>query len=148
MKHIKRANNHPAGFSLIEVTLTIGIVAVVMVPLMGLISVSSRTNFDSSTMMLSGAIATEIMGRVQQADSTQIDDWEGESKLDFYYDYEGQRVTDIQEASFTARLQVLPQDLILGSGISNPYAQKAVVYVCSLPGTAGAEEIDGASVET
>jgi uncharacterized protein (TIGR02598 family) len=67
------------GFTLAEVMIALGIVATVMVGLLGMIPLAVRSVRESANLAISARIAEEIISNIQMADWKDIDqDWKGQ----------------------------------------------------------------------
>lgn len=75
------------GFSLAEVMIALGIVASVMVGLMGMTTLSVRSVRESSNMAIQGRVAQEVINNIQMADWNDVETkFEGKT---FKFDHEG-----------------------------------------------------------
>ena len=143
-------DSHPlkrqqSGFSLIEIALTIGIIGITIVPIIGILSVSSRANFKSDTLAIGASIAGDLFSQAQQASFEQVNRWET-NPPDFYFDNEGLALPDQEsdKASFTARLVIQPTEL--DSGAVNEFMKRVTVWISAFPGESS-DRIDEALME-
>jgi uncharacterized protein (TIGR02598 family) len=76
-----------AGFTLAEVMIAMGIVASVMVALLGMIPLGVRSVREASNITICGRIAQEVISNIQQANWGAIES--SFDKKTFYFDHEG-----------------------------------------------------------
>ena len=128
----KGTHTRKQGFSLIEIALPIGIIALALVPILGLLSVSSKQNFDSDTVAIGASIAGDLFSQVQQASFEQIEAWEATPPNSFY-DNEGLRIEDDDAnlASFTARTVIEPTEI---DSVENPFMKRVTVWISAVSG--------------
>ena len=131
-----------SGFSLVEVVLALGFLALTLIPLIGILTHVNQKRYQSDSIFLSSSIANKIISEVHQANRAQIDAWAGSPRLDYYFNYEGLEVSSVDEAAFTARLVIEKVPITLGAGVENSYLGKVKVHVCRIPGADGARVID------
>jgi uncharacterized protein (TIGR02598 family) len=125
-----------AGFSLVEVTLALGIVSFAMVPLIGLLPVS-YTSFQASTRSVTTTqLAQRIFAELQQTDFAQL------AGAESFYDVQGVEVgkTDSKKV-FDVRVQIvdamkLPTSAAVAAGslLGNTHLKQIVVQVAENPG--------------
>lgn len=129
------------AFTLPEITLTLGLVSFVLIPLIGLTALVSKNSFNADTAVVSSAIATALFGDAQQATQEQVDLWITGGPVDRYYDIHGVEIDSSSDSIFTARLIVKDGGVELGGG-NNEYITNVIVQVCSFVGEAGTERLD------
>ncbi len=145
MRPTRPFSTTPSGFSLIEVVLAIGIVALVMLPVVGLLGTAIDTSREAFSKVNDSRIAAELVGELQQADWADIHSWNGR---EVFYDYQGQRLEDgtRENAVFTARIQIIQSRGGLALGTTSPAGNtnllQVLVAVSSRPGEAGTAAID------
>jgi|GEM_PF-6722405 len=146
-KHQTVASSRSDGaFTLIEMVIAIGILAVAVIPVVALAALSSNSDRDSQNAATSARIASDVIGVFQQADWQTISGWQTNGGPEFYYDIEGQVVANSDVASagqqeaaaFTAKLH-FPSATSLNSS-----TLQAIVLISSKPGLLGAAEITNA----
>ena len=101
----------PAGFTLAEVLIALGIVATVMVGMLAMIPHAIGSIRESNSLTIKGRIAQEVISNIQMSDWGQIDeDYKGKppSKYDnegieFVFTYEIQR-PDARKICFSSIL--------------------------------------------
>ena len=136
-----------SGFSLIEVVIAIGLVALVMVPVVALLGTAIDTSREAFAQVNDARIGAELVGELQQAEWDDLASWNGRK---IYYDYQGQRLPDgtQEDAVFTAQIQVKGSLGGLGLGTTapagNPFLRQVIVAISSRPGEAGSLAIERA----
>jgi len=140
------------AFTLIEIVLTMSIVTLVVLPILGLVALGLDSAGDARKTSTSSLVANHLIGRVQQADTAQLQAWEGgTNSLEFFYDLDGQYLgtsgSDQSDSRYTAKLS-FPSDLggsqNLGLGLSasaNPHLLPFVVLISDKPGALGSAAI-------
>lgn len=101
-----------SGFTLAEVMIAMGIVASVMVALLGMIPLGVRSVREATNMTISGRIAQEVISNVQQAN--WVDVLREYDQKTFRFDGEGFLLREggrEKVASFTARV-IIPREPI------------------------------------
>ncbi|MFM2166309.1 MAG: Verru Chthon cassette protein [Verrucomicrobiota bacterium] len=124
MKLAARTSPRPfsAAFSLVEVMLAVGIVAVTMVTLLGLLPGSLSNIQDSTINGAEARVLQAIMADYQQRDWSSILQQQSSATAELlYFDPHGFRVaaTD-REAFLIAQVSILPAPLLPGSTVTNP----------------------------
>ena len=99
------------GFSLIEVTIALGIVAAVLVPLMAMLPESVRTMREATDLTTSSRILEEVMNEAQMTDYSDLRSFAGRER---YYDEQGNDITnnysEYEELHhYTARIRISGQ---------------------------------------
>jgi uncharacterized protein (TIGR02598 family) len=84
---IQNSKSQSSGFTLAEVMIAMGIVASVMVGLLGMIPLGVRTIREATNLTISGRIAQEVISNVQQANWQDV--ITGFDKKVFKFDNEG-----------------------------------------------------------
>jgi len=97
-----------SGFSLIEVTIAIGIVGFAVLALLGTLGVGSRTLGSAVSYSMQAQITQNVMGSLKLSDFTMLtnaspDGWDG-AKL--YFDERGVSTTNSAVAIYTANIMV------------------------------------------
>ena len=127
-----------AGFSLIEVVLSLGIVAFVVIPLVGLTGLATDTSRNAVSTTKQTQIAQRLFSQAQ-ARAWQMDTTTAKYKFDplktkLYFDFEGNPLADANASSavFTANLEK-PGDVILPPSTALPQdvAVKLTVTITS-----------------
>ena len=99
----KRRKN--SGFSLVEIVVAVGIVATVMVALLGMIPTGLNTVNEAADTMAEIRIAQQILGEVQMADWEDLDQWDSKP---YYYDPEGNKIENQADGDvrYTCRVEI------------------------------------------
>jgi len=134
---------HPrrlAAFSLIEVILAIGIVALAFIPLLGLLPTGLQSFRSAVDQTVASQIAQKIAGEAQQSDFENITGPGPER----YFDGEAVELGDGGKASslYTARMAVLEDP-------SQPHLKRILVQIARNPGGASTlkeEDLEGVPV--
>lgn len=116
-----------AAFSLIEVLLAVGIVAMAFIPLLGLLPSGLRAMHAAVDQTVTSQIVQRVAGEVQQADFDGID-----SSTDYrYFDEEAVELDPTQKSKtiYQARSVVLLD-------ASQPHLKRILVQVARNPGAA------------
>ena len=131
-----------AGFTLAEVMIAMGIVASVMVGLLGMTTMSVRSIRESSNLAIQGRIAQEVISNIQMADWADIEP-KFKDKA-FYFDNEGFAMSGSSSqgqgqekkiASFEARVRVLDKPVQIGkTEFQKSSVRKVTVEVEFTPG--------------
>jgi uncharacterized protein (TIGR02598 family) len=130
MKH--RAAPCHSGATLVEVVVTVGILVSTLLPLVGMLSIAMDTSGKASNNTVGARIAAEVVGELQQANWDDLDGWQGR---EYYYDYQGVRLTGTNaqaQSAYTARAYLAPAGLVLaatGGPPANPWQRKVVALV-------------------
>jgi len=132
-----------AAFTLAEVMIALGIVASVMIAMLGMIPHAVGSIRESNSQTVMGRIAQEVIGDIQMSDWDQIDnDYKGKT---FQYDSEGLIFEGRanQKPTYEARIDLLQQRVSLGQNLeyfdskTNKYIMRRVkVEVEFIPGGA------------
>src|SRR5688572_27267208 len=104
----------PAAFTLAEVMIALGIVASVMVAMLGMIPHAVGSIQESNNMTIMGRIAQEVISDIQMSEWDQIDDdYKGKT---FQYDNEGLLFEGRQgqQPTYEARVELIVDPVNLG----------------------------------
>ncbi len=103
-----------SAFTLAEVMIAMGIVASVMVALLGMIPLGVRTVREATNLTISGRIAQEVISNIQQ--SNWADVLKNYDKKKFTFDNEGFAIRTGNNAvqTFEARVIIPPQAVKIG----------------------------------
>ncbi len=108
-----------SGFTLVEVTLAVGITVTVCLTLMGMIPQSMDAMHKSALISADARVVQSITSNYQMRDWTTVVA-QGATNQDAYYDYHGLPTTKgALDVSFTARTQVLAAPALPGGTVSN-----------------------------
>lgn len=103
-----------SGFSLIEVVIAIGIVASVLVALLGLFGLGMDTMREAINEQVEARIMQSVNSDLQASDFDRLQDMESEQ---YFFDEEGTRVRSGRDAVYAAKIELLDQS---GSGVKLP----------------------------
>jgi uncharacterized protein (TIGR02598 family) len=125
-----------AGFTLAEVMIALGIVASVMVAMLGMIPHAITSIRESNNLTIMGRIAQEVISDIQMSDWDQIEqDYKGKT---FQYDNEGLPFEGRQgqQPTYEARIELPQERVSLGSNLEyqSDIARKIKVEVEYIPG--------------
>lgn len=103
------------GFTLAEVMIAMGIVATVMVGLLGMIPLGVRSVREATNLTLTGRIAQEVISNIQQANWKEIE--RSFNNRTFNFDNEGFliRAGNKSPITFQARVVMDPQRVVIGT---------------------------------
>ena len=110
----KKLSLSSRGFTLAEVMIAMGIVASVMVGLLGMIPLGVRSVREATNLTISGRIAQEVISDIQQANwSDVLTSYNGKT---FYFDSEGFKMRNAgkEKPSFEARVEIPPEVISIG----------------------------------
>jgi uncharacterized protein (TIGR02598 family) len=108
---------NPAAFTLAEVMIALGIVASVMVAMLGMIPHAITSIRESNNLTIMGRIAQEVISDIQMSEWDQIDeDYKGKT---FQYDNEGLLFEGRQGQlpTYEARVDLLQERVSLGKNL-------------------------------
>lgn len=97
-----RKDSRKAAFSLVEVTLAIGIVSFVVVSILGTFSVGLATIHDAKNDMTHAQIVAQVSSTVLQTPFDQVDAYAGTSP--FYFDQTGKQLPSVTGALYSVKL--------------------------------------------
>lgn len=113
--NLQKFPSRSRGFTLAEVMIAMGIVATVMVGLLGMIPLGVRSVREATNLTTTGRIAQEVIGNIQQANWSDIE--KSFDKKSFSFDNEGFliRTGNKSRPSFEARVIVVAQKVTIGT---------------------------------
>ena len=93
-----------SGFSLVEIVVAVGIVATVMVALLGMIPTGLNTVNEAADKMSEIRIAQQVIGEVQMTDWGDLQHWNQE----LYFDGEGNRLktNEVLNVRYTCKVEI------------------------------------------
>jgi len=91
------------GFSLVEITLVMGIVCFALLPILGLLPIGLSTISAATTQTSEANIAKEMNAELQRISLSEITDL---SQMIYYYDKSGSPVTNAKDAFFSANFSI------------------------------------------
>ena len=115
------------GFTLAEVMIAMGIVASVMVGLLGMIPLGVRSVREAANLTISGRIAQEVISNIQQANwSDVLTSYNGKT---FLFNNEGfpLRGAATEKPTFEARVKIPPQAISIGKTTYNVNVLKKIL---------------------
>ena len=132
---LRRKPRKRFGFSLVEIVVAVGIVATVMVALLGMIPTGLSTVNEAADTMAEIRIAQQILGEVQLTEWKEIDKWAAEGP--YYYDLEGNllRSADQTKAVYTCKVGVEDAPALPNVREPNEYLKRVTVKVSSKRGS-------------
>jgi uncharacterized protein (TIGR02598 family) len=140
-KTISRPKVH-SGATLVEVVITVGILATMLLPLISLLSLAIDHSGKAINDTVSSQIASHLVGEIQQESWEKLSLWDGKV---FYFDDQGVelKTDNAEKAIYTAKVKLDP--LTVGLSLAtesqgvpvNPNGRKALVLVTSLAGSRG-----------
>ena len=138
---ITRESSGNSAFTLVEVSLATGLVALALIPMIGLMAIGMDSDREARSRTVSALIASDLVGVLQEADWETIETWRVAGSYELSYNLEGQPLApdggSQDNSSFTARL-VFPVE----NSPPTPFNVSALVLVSDLPGVLGSEAID------
>lgn len=149
------SSSSTAGFSLLEITLALGIIAIALITLLGTLGSAMNRAHEAAGRTLSSQISQQLMGEIQLQDWASLNETTTFRYFnEFGTELEGETATPTNSI-FTAYIQVGSDPLILSSAMDAPpnsHSKKVVIMVADSPGEKGQEIIeayrnDSSSVE-
>ena len=126
------------GFSLIEVILAIGVIAIAIVPMFGLLPAGLNTFRKTMDNTVSAQIAQQVMGEMQQTDFNVLENMSVDSR---YFDRNGVEISDASHSQWVYRTIAVMKTPIDVGGTSSTSIGKVVIQVINDP----AHKTQGAS---
>jgi len=130
-----------AGFSLVEVTMAIGIVGFAFISILGLVPIALNTFHKSLDMAVGSQIAQRVTNDSQQTDFDELIASENTVR---YFDVQGDEVVPAQGMALSAaqlakvlynvNVCVVPTTVLPGASATNQNLAKITVQVASNPG--------------
>lgn len=120
------------GFSLIEVVVSLGIVATVLVALLAMVGIGTNTMRDAADLTAEARVVEDVLGDVQLADWDDVERLDGEVR---YYDDQGLRMRARSvDVSYAAQVDVAGDGVVLPGAGKSRYLRKVRVKVGTFPG--------------
>jgi uncharacterized protein (TIGR02598 family) len=114
-----------SGFTLVEISISIGVVAFAMIAMLGLLPVGLTTFQEASTLSVRSQIVQAISNEIARSDSTNI------AATEYYFDNEGNRLEAGQVGRvYTASVSVANLDEALG--LNEDAGQRVIITVRNL----------------
>lgn len=121
------------GFSLMEVTIAVSIIAVTCIPLIGMLPAGMKTMRDGQHEAISAEIIRALTNELSMSDwsdTNDLQDWENDFR---YFDREGIPLEDAEGAVFTARIDVGRETSLPGAPNRNEFLQTVTIKVTPKP---------------
>jgi uncharacterized protein (TIGR02598 family) len=123
--------NSRSGFSLIEVTIAIGIVGFAVLALLGTLGVGTRTLGSAVSYSMQAQITQNVMGSLKLSDFTMLTNnspngWNG---ANLYFDERGVSITNASLAIYTATVNITPSVTNLGAMNGNTNLARATLSI-------------------
>jgi len=131
---LQRKPRKRLGFSLVEIVVAVGIVATVMVALLGMIPTGLNTVNEAAHTMAEIRIAQQILGEVQLTQWQEIDKWETDGP--YFYDLEGNRLDSSEQSKVIYTCKVIVDEAAPLPKVKdpNPYLKRVTVKVSNKRG--------------
>ncbi len=132
-----RKTSGKAAFSLIEVVLALGIVAVTFVPVAGLLPLGLQSYHDANDNTIKAEIFQRIVNELQQTDFASLTSSPNPPYR--YFDYQGNEVTASEQYIYQVNTRIgSTTDLPEGAqpAVNNPNLAIATIQVANNPGHA------------
>ena len=121
------------GFTLIETVLAIGIVATVLVALLGLLPTGSQILSEAGRGTVGARIAQQLIGEVQLAEYDDIDQFNNKTR---YYNDMGTAVSPADSTRvYTARIEVESGNPPIPGAKESEYLRRVIIKVSNNPGS-------------
>jgi uncharacterized protein (TIGR02598 family) len=133
----QRRSRGSSGFSLVEVVLAMGIIAVAFIPLMGLLPIGLNTSKQAIDTTIQAQILQQMTGQAQ------LTGWSGLTTMcngtanATYFDANGNVVTSASSAIYMAAFSV-PANTVLPGGATTPTLDTISIYILNTRGASGA----------
>ena len=120
------------AFTLVETVIAIGIVATVMVALLGLLPSGVEIMSEAGRGTVGARIAQQLIGEVQLAEFDDVNTFNGKER---YYDDMGTEVKsfDAPRRVYTARIEVASEKPSVPGSIESEFLQRVVIKVSDRP---------------
>ena len=117
----------PSGFTLAEVMIAMGIVASVMVALLGMMPLGVRAVREATNLTITGRIAQEVISNIQQANWKDV--ITNYDRKQFYFDNEGFAIRDGNpvKPTFEARVIIPREEISIGKTTYNVETLKKIL---------------------
>ena len=121
-----------AGFTLVETVLAIGIVATVMVALLGLLPSGVDIMSEAGRETVGARIAQQIISEVQLSEFDEVDQFNGEER---FYDDMGTEVDNFKHPRrvYTARVEVASDKPSVPGSVESEFLRSVVVKISDRP---------------
>ena len=130
---LQRKQPRQSGFSLVEIVVAVGIVATVMVALLGMIPTGLNAVNEAADTMAEIRIAQKIMGEIQMTEWDDLDEWDDGA---LYYDNEGSllETPEKNKIRYTCRVEIDDEFQLPGTGAVNDLVRNITIKISSKRG--------------
>lgn len=119
-----RPNRHLGAFTLVEVSISIGVVAFAMIAMLGLIPVGLTTFQEASTLSVRSQIVQAISNEIARSDSANI------QGRDYFFDNEGNVLEENQPGRiYTATVTVDTLARLENLGVNRNAGQRVIINI-------------------
>lgn len=129
---IDRQSSPPRGFSLIEVTIALGIVAISLIAIFGLLPMGLTTFRSSIDRTVASQIAQNIINQARQTDFSSLSDLATLTGSPKRFTEDGDETTDPAKTIYVAKVEVTTS-VTLPSSAANTSMAKIRVRVANSP---------------
>lgn len=119
------------GFTLIETVLAIGIVATVLIALLGLLPTGSDILSEAGRGTVGARIAQQLIGEVQLAEYDDIDKFNNQTR---YYNDMGTELRSRGGEVYTARIEIESGNPPIPGAKESEYLRRVIIKVSNKPG--------------
>ncbi|MCH2061546.1 MAG: Verru_Chthon cassette protein B [Verrucomicrobiales bacterium] len=120
------------GFTLIETVLAIGIVATVLIALLGLLPTGSDILSEAGRSTVGARIAQQLIGEVQLAEYDDIDKFNNQQR--FYNDMGTELRSGGDQVVYTARIEIESGNPPIPGAKESEYLRRVIIKVSNNPG--------------
>lgn len=122
-----------SGFSLMEVTISLAIVAVACIPLLGMLPAGMQTMRDGRREVIEAEVVrllTNELSLSDWSDTNDLEDWENDFR---YFDDQGVPLEDKEGAIYTAKIEVEEETTLPGAPKRNAFLKRVTIRVTDKP---------------
>ena len=123
----------PAGFSLMEVTIALAIVAIACIPLIGMLPAGLKTMRDGRREVIEAEITRLLTNELSMSSWKETNNLEDFENHDRYFDVDGVPLDDERRAAFTARIVVGEGTTLPGAPEPNAFLKQVEIRVTDKP---------------
>jgi uncharacterized protein (TIGR02598 family) len=121
------------GFSLMEVTIAVAIIAFTCIPLIGMLPAGMKTMRDGQREAVGAEIVRLLTNELSMSnwgDTNDLETWEDHLR---YFDSEGIPLESDDLAVFTAKIEVGDETTLPGAPYPNPFLKRVTIKVTHKP---------------
>jgi len=129
------------GFSLVEVSLALGIMAFALIALLALVPEALKTTRKAIQTSVSANVMQQVMSEVQLAEFKELEEIEQQTgKISYYFDADGYRVNSQDDSIYEAKIVLATRDeriknpLFPGASPDHKYLNRLTVFIAHNPG--------------